>query len=215
MNREHSEGNFPENLLNEITEILLKNGLKATTMDDVAARLKMSKRTLYELFTSKANMVQLALGTLHKNLVEAHSQILLESNNAIEAILKCFMHHRSAMQQINADFFKDLDEFYPEERQNCSGSKEVYFTNLTNLLDIGVEEGLFRREIDFRVYCHIVAVQMELLKRAENIFPPDISLLEVYDSICIGAMRSIATSRGHEILDSLLPEFGITKQSKL
>lgn len=208
MNRENSDvrTNAHEHLMDGITEILLTDGLKATTMDDVAAKLKISKRTLYELFSSKANMVQLALNNLHKQLLETNMQIMQESGNVIETLLKGFIHYRSVMKHINADFFKDLDESYPTERSNCADSKEVYYNNFVNILNSGVEQGYIRNEINFHVCCRMVGVQMESLKRMENIFPPDISLLEVYDSICIGTLRSIATPKGHKLLDTLLPQ---------
>lgn len=213
MNRENSDAQISDGLLDGITEILLKNGLKATTMDDVAAKLKISKRTLYEIFDSKANMVQLALHNLHRHLVEDNAKIMLDSGNALEALVKGICHHRSVMEQINANFFKDLDDFYPEERRNCSKSREVYYENFINLLEIGVEQGLVRKEINFRVLCKMIGVQMESLKRMEKIFPEDISLLEVYDSISIGALRSVATHKGHDLLDILLPKLITSPQN--
>ena len=44
-------------LIIAISGILLKNGLKSTTMDSVASALAMSKRTLYEIFESKKDMI--------------------------------------------------------------------------------------------------------------------------------------------------------------
>ena len=50
----------------------------------------------------------------------------------------------------------------------------------------------------------MMSIQMESLKRMEELFPPDITLLEVYDSICISFLRGISSPKGLEILDGLL-----------
>lgn len=57
MTREDMTPEAYEELLESITDILLRNGLKATTMDSIAASLQMSKRTLYEIFDNKSQMV--------------------------------------------------------------------------------------------------------------------------------------------------------------
>lgn len=191
-------------LLDSITDILVKNGLKATTMDSIATSLKMSKRTLYEIFSSKSNMVSEALKTLHQQLSDAHKSIFENSSNSMEAILNGFLHHRDVMQKINVDFFRDIDILYADARKTCSGSKESCLDNFVGVLNRGVEQGLFRDDINFMVHCKMMAIQMESLKRMEELFPPDITLLEVYDSICIVFLRGIATPAGMKMLDEIL-----------
>lgn len=53
MKREEMSPQAYDSLINGIMMILLQNGLKATTMDSIASALQISKRTLYEIFSSK------------------------------------------------------------------------------------------------------------------------------------------------------------------
>ncbi|MDE6399747.1 MAG: TetR/AcrR family transcriptional regulator [Muribaculaceae bacterium] len=206
MTREDMTPEAYGDLLDSIMPILLKNGLKATTMDFIASSLKMSKRTLYEIFKSKGDMISETLKTLHKRLAEANNEILKSSGNALEALLRGFLHHRDVMRMVNVDFFRDMDSLYADARKDCDPSKEAYLDIFVRVLETGASQGLFRKDINFMVQCKMVAIQMESLKRMEEIFPPDISLLEVYDSICIGFLRGISTPEGSAKLDALLEE---------
>ena len=73
-------------LLEAIMPIILRNGLKATTMDLVASSLSMSKRTLYEIFDSKQNMIEQVLGHVFKRSEEQYSRIFREEPDVMTAI---------------------------------------------------------------------------------------------------------------------------------
>lgn len=67
----------------------------------------------------------------------------------------------------------------------------------------GARQGFFRKDVNFALQYRLLWIQMESLKRMEEFFPPDISLLEAYDSICISFLRAISTSKGLEILEKV------------
>lgn len=191
-------------LLESITAILMKNGLKATTMDSIATALQMSKRTLYEIFESKSVMVREVMSSLHRRLCEKHKEIFQSSSNVLEAILLSFLHHRDLMSEANVAFFRDMDSHFSDARIHSDDSRKHYHEDLVSLMRQGVKEGYFRKDINYMVQCRMMSIQMESLKRMEELFPPDITLLEVYDSICISFLRGISSPKGLEILDGLL-----------
>lgn len=67
----------------------------------------------------------------------------------------------------------------------------------------GVEEGVFRPNIDYRIIIRLFMIQMESLKRMEENFPPDVTLLEAYETASTALLRSIATPKGLEILEEI------------
>ena len=181
MTREDMTPEAYEELLESITDILLRNGLKATTMDSIAASLQMSKRTLYEIFDNKSQMVSEALKSMHNQLCMKYKATLENSANIMEAILTGFLHHRDLMSKVNVDFFKDMDSQFADARTNTNESKNLFLESLVTLMHKGVEEGYFRDDINYMVQCKMMIIQMESLKRMEELFPPDITLREVYD----------------------------------
>lgn len=191
-------------LLNSIADILIENGIKATSMDLIATSLHISKRTLYEIFDSKTSMVTEALIAFHRRMCEEHAKIFSSSDNVLEAILLGFHRQRDFLSRVNVNFFRDRDSLFAEARCMSAQSKQNFIDNIVELLERGVKEGLFRDDVNMKVQCRLMLIQMESLKRMEELFPPDISLLNAYDSVSIGFLRSIASIRGLEILDNLI-----------
>ena len=191
-----------ERLLDFVIDELLQKGIKATTMDSLASALQMSKRTLYEMFSSKENLVNLALQRFHEKFTSKTKDIFDSSDNVMEAMVKSIECTRNMMNGANASFFRDIDDFYKEEKNRCSG-RERRYEEIEKLFKKGSEQGVFRKNLDFRVQCRILMIQMESLKRMEELFPPDISLPDAYDAISTGFLRSISTVKGLEYLENM------------
>lgn len=187
---------------------LIKNGLKSTTMDSIASSLQMSKRTLYELYGNKDDMFKEVLDYHHLKTAEKLRQIFSDSQNVMEAIIKCFLYNRDLMNSMNANFIKDMQE-YAKGTQISSTKRIEHHKNLYEVLLQGVKEGYFRQDINLMVQCRMFILQMESLKRAEELFPEDISLIEVYDNIIIGFLRGISTLKGLEEFEKYMPSFSI------
>lgn len=191
-------------LLDSISDILLRNGIKATSMDFIASSLHISKRTLYEIFDSKTEMVTLALRSLHDRMCKEHTEIFQTTENVLEAILLGFMKQRDFMSKVNVEFFSDMDSLFAEAKMHSKESKKKLVDNIVEIMRKGVEQGYFRDDINLTVQCRMMLIQMESLKRMEELFPPDISLLDAYDTVSISFLRSMASVKGMEILDRLI-----------
>lgn len=207
-----------QQLLCSILDILMANGIKATTMDAIASKLQMSKRTLYEIFTSKNQMVEETLRAFHSKMILTDRKILKEARNIMEAMLKWFIHHRDIISNINVDFFRDLDSRFAEAKKMSKDTERKHIQNFVEVISQGVKEGYFRDDINYMVQCRLVIIQMESLKRMEEFFPKDISIMDAYDTICVSFLRAISSPLGlatlEELLPTIYPHQKSTKQQK-
>ena len=194
-------------LLESIMPALINNGLKGTTMDSISASLKMSKRTLYEIFGSKEEMFKEVHDYFHKKIAENLKNIFMSSGNIMEAIIKCFIYNRDIMSKLNPDFLRDMERVSYKMGVMTESGKKHHFNHFYDVLELGVKEGYFREDVNLQVQCRMLTIQMEALKRTEELFPPDISLLDVYHSIIIGFLRGISSEKGLEELERYMPEF--------
>ena len=190
-------------LLGRIVPILLEKGLKSTTMDSVAASLGMSKRTLYEIFESKSEMIKEVLRAWERENEAFVSDTFARADNVMEALITVFKHNRDTVKSLNVDFYRDMDRLYKDKRETYEKSREKRHEKMIQMFQRGVEEGMFRPDVDYHVHSRIMGLQMESLKRMEELFPPGITLQRVFDSILIGFLRSIASEKGMKVLDSL------------
>lgn len=193
-------------LLERVLPIIMERGLKGTTMDIVAARLGMSKRTLYELFPSKSEMIKEALNAHGKQSHQFISDTFANAENVMVALFEIFKYNRDLMKIVNVEFYKDMDRLYKASRADYEKTRESRNEKMHQIFSLGVEQGMFRPDVDFKIQNNIMALQMEGLKRMEDHFPPEITIQRVFDAIIVGFLRSIASEKGMKILDNLTKE---------
>lgn len=191
-------------ILDKILPVLMKNGLKATTMDSLASGLQMSKRTLYEIFGSKDEMFREVHKYFQNKMSTKLKEIFDTSDNVMEAIIQSFLYNRDVMSLVNVEFIRDIEQYvHNENSSECS--RQPHYQNLYEVLKQGVDGGFFREDVNLKVQCRMFSIQMESLKRMEELFPDDISLLEVFDSIIVGFLRGISSSKGLAELEKFMP----------
>lgn len=202
-----------DTLLASILPILLERGPKHTTMDTVAARLSMSKRTLYEIFDSKEEMLAAVLRFHHRVINARNEYIQASSANMMEAMVRILLYHIESMKDLSPDFFRDMDKTYaklrkvydrqPDQFQEQPHSKDNE-DRMHQSLKLGIAQGVFLPSLNIKMTMAVLRLQLESLKRMEEYFPPDVSFAEVLRHIMIGFLRSIATAKGIEVLESII-----------
>lgn len=205
MKREEIDSQQQQRILECCMHAILNNGLKATTMDSIAASLQMSKRTLYEIFGTKDNMFVEVMEFFHKRMKQRLTEIFQNSSNIMESIVKSFIFNRDIMSRLSVEFIRDMQEFTFNEHNNSDYRRQQSYQHLYEILQKGVEEGYFIKDLNLKVQCRILNIQMQALKRTEELFPEDITLIEIYDSIILGFLRGISTPKGLEELERYLP----------
>lgn len=196
-------------LMEAIAPIILQNGIKAVTMDNVASRLGISKRTLYEIFENKNDMICCVIKHSREKHRQKFQQILEESDDFLEMLIRLLMQHREFISSISANFLSDMDTIYREMRPFYDSLEKDNIRDFIEILNHGIEEGIIRNDINLEVHIRMLHVQMESIKRVEEIFPPEFTALDVYDNIVFSFMRSMVTARHILHLDELLKNYSI------
>ncbi len=193
-------------LLDAIFPIILKNGMKGTTMDKVAQTLAMSKRTLYEIFDSKEEMLKKVILYYHRNHIASITKIFEESTTVIEAFYHILKNHHKVMGQANPDFFRDMDSDYAKLRRVYDRHSDSWQDNLLRAIDKGVSQGVFSADLNYPILLKMFRIQMESLKRMEEFLPEDVTLPEAFDIVSMSFLRSIASQEGMTILENVRKE---------
>lgn len=190
-----------------VFNITKRKGLKATTMDNVAAALKMSKRTLYELYGSKEQLISLTLAYFNNERVRIVEELFANSPTAMEAFYLSMRYHMKLMKETCAEFFHDLDAHARHFREIYEENDRNFRRRLKEAIQRGIEQGVFRADEDYDIAIQMFTIQLESLKRMEDIFPPEITLGKVQNVIGVNFLRSIATIKGLEVLDECVKKF--------
>lgn len=194
-------------ILEEATGQFFKFGIRNITMDDIAAALGISKRTVYEIFKNKTEVVISCLEELSKQQEIKNNEIISNSGNVIETIFSFMQEGIKVMNSINPVFFSDLKKFYPVIADTIYKENiKIRYTLTYKLLNKGVEEGIFREDINVPIITKLFQEQINVISD-EKIFPPEeFNHTEVFKNLVINYMRGISTPMGIALIDRLLDD---------
>ncbi len=190
-------------IIKSVAPLIIRRGVKGVTMDSVAKSLGISKRTLYEIFDSKDSMIIETFGYIHDQYRSRMEATLRNVENVMEGMVLAFRMHLDILTSINVALFRDMDEYYPQLRPEFEKGVKNVLNAMHKALEFGVEQGMFLPNVNYRIVMRLFTIQMESLKRMEKIFPKDVTLPEIYNTMSTAFLRGIATTKGLEILESL------------
>ena len=200
-----------EHILNEAYDLMRKIGIQAMTMDLVAARCGMSKRTLYEQFGSKAELVTETLQMVNEQMRQKLQKIFQDSENCLEALMRTFLEIHDSIENTPAVLQHDIQKLYPEieARHKCKNSDFV--TALAQVLRRGQSEGLILSCINVEVASFVVIASMHTLHELAQDQVNSVNAIDVFDTAFTTLMRGIGTMEGIRYID----EFMASKSDKL
>jgi AcrR family transcriptional regulator len=191
-----------DRILTHAAALFMRNGIKSVSMDDIAADLGMSKKTLYKTFTNKDEIV-LAVMTTH--LCQAQGECALVASSAADAVQEMLTISAWADQQfsnIHPSIFHDLRKYYPTAWTLFRAHKNGFILEqITRNLRRGIAEGLFRADLDVDVLARLNLAQIELAFDPD-LYPPaqfaPVRVNKVFDE---HFLLGVATLKGHRLFN--------------
>lgn len=152
-----------ERIINGGEELFLQAGIRSVTMDDIARHLGMSKKTIYQFFKDKDELV---MALVKKKLKEDEDQmnaIISQSENVIEQMINMMKCSEEIFSRINPIVIHDMQKYYPNAWKQFQNFKaEVLIHKMEQLLTKGINQGYIRPEIDVKIIArmHVNLVEM-------------------------------------------------------
>lgn len=192
-------------ILKKAAEMFLKLGFKSVTMDDIAAAMSISKKTIYQHFGTKPELV--AASTIHifETICEGIDAICALNYNPIEemfAIKDLLIKHVS---KENASPIFQLQKYYPEVHYNMREKQleKMEDCTITNLKK-GIEMGLYRADIDVDFIARMNFVGAVAIKDLELFPVSKFDSDELQHKFLNYHLRGIVSEKGLVVLQQLL-----------
>lgn len=193
-----------EQIVEGALSLFKRMGIRGVTMDMLAVHLGMSKRTIYENFENKDQIVEACVQLQNKNRQALADQITSASTHYLETYILFMWAHINQLRTINPIFIFDLKRLYP--KTICKEANE--FDNLIQdkmlkFIELGKNDGIFRQEVNSRIVSNIVLEIFKLLYKTDNETPflANLPFTEVFEHISITFIRGLATTKGIEMID--------------
>ncbi|WP_017732952.1 TetR/AcrR family transcriptional regulator [Nafulsella turpanensis] len=190
-----------ENIVDTAEKLFLRYGFKRITMDDIAREMAISKKTIYQYFKDKNEIVCCVTEQHLKR--ECHDIQKLEegAENVIEYLVKLSKQLRQHIDAVNPGVMQDLKKYFPRGWKIFMHYKqEVFLKSMVKTLKKGMDEGYFRADIDPEV---LGIMRMEQIQMSfdENLFPrKHFDFTEVQMQLLRHFVAGIITDKGRELL---------------
>lgn len=201
-----------ERIITKATEAFTSNGIKCITMDDVAAALGISKRTLYEVFSDKESLLKECILKVQTDRDQYLLDVYERSNHVLEVILAVFQKSIEIFHQTNKRFFEDIKK-YPKIYTMMQDRRESDTEKTISFFKTGVEQGIFRSDVNFAIVNLLVREQFDVLMNTD--ICKEYPFIEVYESIMFTYIRGISTEKGARVLDDFIQEYRKSRIRKM
>ncbi|MGZ4008887.1 MAG: TetR/AcrR family transcriptional regulator, partial [Mucilaginibacter sp.] len=144
-------------------ELFFKAGIRSVTMDDIAKHLGMSKKTIYQFFKDKNELVMALVKMKLQEDEDQMSAIINKSGNVIEEMINMMKCSEEIFSRINPIVIHDLQKYHPDAwKQFQSFKADVIVRTLEDLLTKGVKQGYIRSDIDVKIMARMRVAQVEM-----------------------------------------------------
>jgi AcrR family transcriptional regulator len=196
---------YKEHIITTSLDLFLSLGFKSVTMDEIAAKLGVSKKTLYQHFKNKTELVEKSSVQLCDNICNGINQIIIsDTENAIEELYSIKKYVMEYLKDDSTTAIYQLQKYYPDAHRMVSQVKFDFIDDCIQKNVIkGIEKGLYRDNINPGFIARIYFVGIQGIKNL-NIFPAqEFSVKELDDQYLEYHLRGIVTPYGRKILNRI------------
>lgn len=132
-------------ILQTAYRLFTTQGIQLFTMDEIAARLAISKKTLYRFFTSRHDLVQQVCTLVADNFNQEMTVAGREDSGNLQRVLRYMAVNVDFCKQNCPAFFTDLQKHYPAENTRLMNAlHNITQPRIQQVLEQGIVEGVFR-----------------------------------------------------------------------
>jgi len=185
------------------TELFLSLGFKSVTMDDIAAELGISKKTIYQHFDNKTKLVEAVTWSIFENISKGIEAIIEEEKNPIEEIyqIKRFVLEHLKDEKSSPQY--QLQKYYPKIFEAIKAEQSCVMNDcVKSNLEKGIALELYRDTIDIDFISKIYFNSMMAIKN-KDIFPlKKFSMNMLMEHFIEYHLRGICTPLGVKTLEN-------------
>lgn len=204
----HKDELIKERIILAAFEQFSQYGIKSISMDYVARSIGISKRTIYDYFSDKEELLTEGIDYYNRRRKLALIQIYKETDSALGAMLSFYAKVMDNPRWYSKKFYDDLQKF-PKAVKKLETEKKLFSDECLCLFSRGVEEGCFLKGVNYDIISLLLRGHQDML-HPSKIFA-DYATREVCDTILFTFIRGCCTENGRAVLEA----FAAGRRSRL
>ena len=196
-----------EDIVKRALNDFMQYGFKTFTMDDLVNKMGMSKKTLYEHFPSKQDLVDACLDYALEMSCTNVTTFVQGEGSVIENV---YRNQKKVQEVFNINSDRpiwELQKYYPKTYERMEGEfakTDALF--IDKLLEKGWQEGLFRKDINVNFY-KVFYTSVQRLRSIIHTFPErEFPFWEIIYTILEYFFRILVNEKGLKELERVLEQ---------
>ena len=186
-----------DRIIAESTDLFVRYGVKSVRMDDIASRLGVSKRTIYELFGDRESLIRTCVEYFYNRQERRYEARMASARNVIEEFMLLLEDWENSVT-VNMNFMSDLERFYPEIYRRISSERHRQ----------GAADGLFFPDINVEFSAAILIASVSTIFTSPSTYhSAEISMSEAFRYIMMCFFRGISTAEGLHVIDEMFGKY--------
>ncbi|MBL7882886.1 MAG: TetR/AcrR family transcriptional regulator [Bacteroidia bacterium] len=191
-----------DRILKGAEELFFKFGIKSVTMDDIAKHLTISKKTIYQFYSDKNEIVETLMKISLKQDECEFQQIQHDSANMIEEVMNMMKHISAMFSKVNPTIFYDLQKYHPKAWAQFKAFKNDCMVKVIETsIERGKKEGLVRTDINSKILSKMRIEQVEMGLNPDVFPPQEYRLVDIQLSLIDHFLHGICTLKGHKLIN--------------
>ena len=188
-----------DRILDTAMKDFARRGVKAVKMDDIAAALAISKRTLYEIYDTKEQVIFEGLKRYHRlKSEELAAYASAPHHDVLDIIIFIYRRRINDSSALNPAFYDEISK-YPQIVEYLESQKQRRQQDFIQFMQRGVDEGFFRNEINYTIISHVFEALGSYMQQTRLYYK--YSFKELFFNMLFVTLRGFCTAKGISKLD--------------
>jgi TetR/AcrR family transcriptional regulator, cholesterol catabolism regulator len=192
------------NILLRSEALFFRYGVKSVTMDDIARELAISKKTLYQYFENKNDLIAQMLEAHDTVDEQVINQCFAEATDAVDELVKIGQHVMGEIGKMmsNHSVLYDLQKYHREvwEKMETKMMSRTY-EGIKHNIERGIQEGLYRTDVDADIIAKLYVGKMFFIIDEDNFPNKQYNKWHVFIQNWIYHVHGIGTPKGIALFD--------------
>lgn len=195
-----------DRIINQAGELFMKHGVKRISMDEIASKLGISKRTIYQNFEDKEDLLLQYIRHLELMQSEYVKDLSKNEQTVVHVFLRTIEMHKE-FDFFNVRFLDDVKKYYPKANQELLDQQNRGIIFIRQFLEEGMAQGVIRKDLNIEVVSFLLQDSNRTFISATRLENKSFSNWELFFTSMINFIRGISTAEGLEIVDTFLTKY--------
>src|SRR5277367_2401166 len=196
-----------ERILEKATDLFMRYGIRSITMDEIAAQLGISKKTIYQFFTDKDAMVEAVINQEINRNEECCRSFSLTAENAVHEIFLALDSFQEMLKAMNPQLVYDLEKHHPVAFKRLKQYKyQFLYTMIKENLERGSREDIYRTELNIDLTTRH-RIETAFMPFNQETFPQNkYPMNQTCQELTILFLHSVCNPKGKKLIEKYLNE---------